>query len=224
MKKVIIEYLGQISYQDALDHQTKRFDELIANKNTLETQDRYHYLLVCEHPPVITLGRNGDKANLLLNTQQLEDAGVEFYNTSRGGDITFHGLGQVVIYPIFDLNVIFTDIHKFLRYLEEAVIQTLAEYGLEATRSKGETGVWFDTDLFPRKICAMGVKASRWITMHGLALNVNTDLSYFDMIVPCGIQNKRVTSLQQELKREIPLEEVQKKLTTYILELFDLHE
>lgn len=222
MKTVIVENLGRISYEEALAHQNKRFNELLENKNRLKEADRYHYLILCEHYPVITLGRNGDQNNLLLNAQQLNQEGVEFYHTTRGGDITFHGLGQLVIYPIFDLNVIFTDIHKFLRYLEEATIQVLAEYGLDATRSKGETGVWFDTDTNPRKICAMGVKASRWITMHGLALNVNTELKYFDMIVPCGIQNKAVTSLNNELHRTIPLDEVSQKLTDSIIRLFEL--
>jgi lipoyl(octanoyl) transferase len=160
--------------------------------------------------------------HLLVDKDALAEKGIEFYQTNRGGDITFHGPGQLVVYPIFDLDNFFTDIHKYLRFLEEAVIETLKEYGLNGSRSQGETGVWLEVGTpFARKICAMGVRASRWVTMHGLAFNINTDLSYFDHIVPCGIQGKGVTSLSKELGREISLEEVKEKLKTHLGRLFE---
>jgi lipoyl(octanoyl) transferase len=160
--------------------------------------------------------------HLLVDKEALAEKGIEFYQTNRGGDITFHGPGQLVVYPIFDLDNFFTDIHKYLRFLEEAVIETLKEYGLNGSRSQGETGVWLEVGTpFARKICAMGVRASRWVTMHGLAFNINTDLSYFDHIVPCGIQGKGVTSLSKELGREIGLEEVKEKLKTHLGRLFE---
>jgi lipoyl(octanoyl) transferase len=160
--------------------------------------------------------------HLLVDKEALAEKGIEFYQTNRGGDITFHGPGQLVVYPIFDLDNFFTDIHKYLRFLEEAVIETLKEYGLNGSRSQGETGVWLEVGTpFARKICAMGVRASRWVTMHGLAFNINTDLSYFDHIVPCGIQGKGVTSLSKELGREISLEEVKEKLKTHLGRLFE---
>lgn len=172
--------------------------------------------------PCDYLGKRGLPKHLLLNEQELTDKGIEFFTTNRGGDITFHGPGQLVGYPILDLENFFTDIHKYLRLLEEAIILTLKEYGLSAERSEGETGVWLDVGTpFARKICAMGVKASRWVTMHGFALNVNTDLAYFDYIIPCGIQGKAVTSLAAELKKEISLNEVKAKFLTHFSTLFE---
>ena len=179
-------------------------------------------MLFVEHKPVYTLGKSGDIQHLLLDQKGLKEKEIEFYKTNRGGDITFHGLGQIVGYPILDLDNFFTDIHKYLRFLEEVIIKTLAEYGLTATRSKGETGVWLDAETpFARKICALGVRASRWVTMHGFALNVNTDLTYFEHIVPCGIKGKGVTSLKVELGKEICLNEVKEKLVKHFLDLFE---
>ena len=190
----------------------------IRDSTQIPTQN---YLLWVEHTPVITLGKSGKIKNLLLGEKQLKEKGIEYYPTNRGGDITFHGPGQIVGYPIMDLDNFFTDIHKYLRYLEEAILLTLEEYGLNGARSIGETGVWLDVGTpFARKICAMGVKASRWVTMHGFALNVNTNLSYFDYIVPCGIEGKAVTSLAKELGREIPFKEVKDKLKVHFANLF----
>ena len=184
-----------------------------ANRTTTDNKPTPNYLLFVEHPPVYTLGKNGNFANLLVNEQQLKQKGIAFYKTNRGGDITFHGPGQIVGYPIFDLDNFFTDIHKYLRLLEQVVIDTLAHYGLQGARSEGETGVWLDVNTpFARKICAMGVRASRWVTMHGLALNVNTDLSYFQHIVPCGIVGKGVTSMQKELNQDLDLKSVKQIL------------
>ena len=182
-----------------------------------------NYLLFVEHPPVYTLGKSGKSENVLLNEGERKERGIEFFHTNRGGDITFHGPGQIVGYPIIDLENFFTDIGRYLRSLEEVIILTLREYGIEAGRSKGETGVWLDPDRvgFERKICAMGVRCSRWITMHGFALNVNTDLSYFGGIVPCGIQNKQVTSIAKELGSEVAMEEVKRKLVRNFGIVFD---
>ena len=185
--------MGIKSYEETLSIQEKFFNDTIeTKKNNRKSESNTltdNYLLFVEHHPVITLGKNGKKDNLLLNNNELLDKGIEFYHTNRGGDITFHGIGQIIGYPIFDLDNFFTDIHKYLRFLEEVIILTLAEYGLSADRSQGETGVWLDVGKpNARKICAMGVKASRWVTMHGFALNVNTDLSFFDYIIPCGIK------------------------------------
>ena len=180
-----------------------------------------HFLFV-EHPHVYTLGKSGDMENLLVDEPVLAEKRAKFYRTNRGGDITYHGPGQIVGYPILDLDNFFTDIHKYLRLLEETVILTLAEYGLKGERSKGETGVWLDVGTpFARKICAMGVRASRWVTMHGFALNVNTDLGYFDLMIPCGIKGKAVTSLNMELgQKELPIGEVKQKLLKHFAELF----
>lgn len=181
-----------------------------------------NHILFVEHPHVYTLGKSGDMANLLVSEKQLVARGAKFYKINRGGDITYHGPGQIVGYPILDLDNFFTDIHKYLRLLEEMVILTLAEYGLKAERSEGETGVWLDVGTpFARKICAMGVRASRWVTMHGFALNVNVDLGYFDLMVPCGIKDKAVTSLNIELgRKEISMGEVKQKLLKHFAELF----
>ena len=180
-------------------------------------------MIFCEHPHVYTLGKSGDEKNLLVNEDYLRTRGATFHKINRGGDITYHGPGQIVGYPIIDLDNFFTDIHKYLRFLEEAVILTLREYGLESERSNGETGVWFDVGTSKaRKICALGVKSSRWVTMHGFAFNVNSDLSYFGNIIPCGITDKNVTSLQNELGREINMNEVRNKLKAHLVELFEM--
>lgn len=224
-RTITLQDLGVHPYKDTWDQQEALLSNAVEIKKKnrdaeVPTMTENHFLFV-EHPPVITLGKSGLPKHLLLNESELQEKGIHFYKTNRGGDITFHGPGQVVGYPILDLENFFTDIHKYLRLLEEMVILTLAEYGLEATRSAGETGVWLDVGTpFARKICAMGVKASRWVTMHGFALNVNTDLRYFDYIVPCGIQGKAVTSLERELKRSVPMTEVKNKLLAHFLHLF----
>lgn len=226
-KKVQIQDLGRKGYQEAWDYQVDLFDEIVASKMQNRNNNTEHptdnYLLFVEHPHVYTLGKSGDLSNLLLNEKQLAAKGATFYKSNRGGDITYHGPGQIVGYPIFDLENFFTDIHKYLRYLEEAIILTLKEYGLNAERSKGETGVWFDTETpFARKICALGVRCSRWVSMHGFALNVNVDLGYFDHIIPCGIKGKAVTSMEAELGRKIPETEVKQKITKHLAQLFEL--
>ena len=225
-KTIKIIDLGHKSYSESLEVQENYFNGTISlkrsNRKTDNPQPTHNYLLWVEHPPVFTLGKSGKMEHLLVDKEALVEKGIEFYQTNRGGDITFHGPGQLVVYPIFDLDNFFTDIHKYLRFLEEAVIETLKEYGLNGSRSQGETGVWLEVGTpFARKICAMGVRASRWVTMHGLAFNINTDLSYFDHIVPCGIQGKGVTSLSKELGREISLEEVKEKLKTHLGRLFE---
>ncbi|MDG2108813.1 MAG: lipoyl(octanoyl) transferase LipB [Flavobacteriaceae bacterium] len=225
-KTVKIIDLGQKSYSESLKIQEGYFNAIIELKRLNRKKETSiptdNYLLWVEHPPVFTLGKSGKMEHLLLNQQTLVNKGIEFYKTNRGGDITFHGPGQLVVYPILDLDNFFTDIHKYLRYLEEAVISTLKEYGLETKRSPGETGVWVDVGTpFARKICAMGVRASRWVTMHGLALNLNIDLGYFDHIVPCGIKGKGVTSLAKELGKEIDVELVKQKLKIHLGNLFD---
>ena len=225
-KTIKIIDLGHKSYSESLEVQENYFNRTItlkrSNRKTDNPQPTHNYLLWVDHPPVFTLGKSGKMEHLLVDKEALAEKGIEFYQTNRGGDITFHGPGQLVVYPIFDLDNFFTDIHKYLRFLEEAVIETLKEYGLNGSRSQGETGVWLEVGTpFARKICAMGVRASRWVTMHGLAFNINTDLSYFDHIVPCGIQGKGVTSLSKELGREIGLEEVKEKLKTHLGRLFD---
>ncbi len=226
-KKVVVQDLGFQDFKKTWDYQETLFQEIVDLKiknrrqgNKLETPN--HFLFV-EHPHVYTLGKSGDEENLLVDEVQLKEIGAKFYKINRGGDITYHGPGQVVGYPILDLDNFFTDIHKYLRFLEEIVILTLAEYGLQGQRSQGETGVWLDVGTpFARKICAMGVRASRWVTMHGFALNVNTDLGYFDHMIPCGIKDKAVTSLNVELgKREIDMNEVMQKLLVHFETLFE---
>ncbi len=203
-KKIEVQELGLKDYKETWDYQEQLFKEIldlkVKNRREDTNLETPNYLLSVEHPHVYTLGKSGDISNLLINEKQLEEKGATFYKINRGGDITYHGPGQMVIYPILDLDNFFTDIHKYLRLLEEAVILVLKEYSINAERSDGETGVWLDVGTpFARKICAMGVRASRWVTMHGLALNVNADLGYFDNIVPCGIKEKAVTSLNVEL-------------------------
>ena len=226
MQKIFLRDLGQKAYQETWDFQTALLQETVKIKfdnrnNGTQNPTENHFLFV-EHPPVYTLGKSGDMSNLLLNEKQLEDKGITFYKINRGGDITFHGPGQIVGYPILDLENFFTDIHKYLRLLEEVIILTIAEYGLKGTRSIGETGVWLDMGTpFARKICALGVRASRWVTMHGFALNVNTNLGYFDHIIPCGIRGKAVTSLHAELGKEIPVNEVKEKIKKHFCDLFE---
>jgi len=226
-KTIQVQDLGFKDYKQTWDFQEKLFQNIIQIKgqnrregHNLETPN---HLLFVSHPHVYTLGKSGDISNLLLSEKQLNDRGASFYKINRGGDITYHGPGQVVGYPILDLDNFFTDIHKYLRLLEETIILTLADYGIKATRSKGETGVWLDVGTpFARKICAMGVRASRWVTMHGFALNVNTDLGYFDHIIPCGIRGKAVTSMRVELvEQQLDEVEVKTKLLKHFLELFE---
>lgn len=225
-KKVVVQDLGFKAYQETWDYQTELLQETVKTKfdnrqNGTNLTTKNHFLFV-EHPHVYTLGKSGDLSNLLLNEDQLKEKGIQFFKINRGGDITYHGPEQIVGYPILDLENFFTDIHKYLRLLEETIILTLEEYGLKATRSDGETGVWLDVGTpFARKICAMGVRASRWVTMHGFALNVNTNLGYFDHIIPCGIRGKAVTSLQLELNRVVPLEEVKEKIKKHFCTLFE---
>lgn len=231
MNKLIqVQDLGLKDYKETWDFQEELFQNIVQAKvqNRRENINKptpNHFLFVC-HPHVYTLGKSGDLSNLLLKEQQLQDKGASFYKINRGGDITYHGPGQIVGYPILDLDNFFTDIHKYLRLLEEVIILTLSDYGLKATRSKGETGVWLDVDTpFARKICAMGVRASRWVTMHGFALNVNTDLGYFDHIIPCGIRGKAVTALNVELgQKQIDEAEVKQKLLKYFLILFEAQQ
>lgn len=232
MEQVIFKDLGVADYQRVWDYQQRLLQELVQRKlrnRSLQPADsaweeRHHYLLFCAHTPVYTLGKSGSESHLLLNQEGLQKEGVQFYKINRGGDITFHGPGQIVGYPIFDLDGFFTDVHKYVRFLEEAIIRTLTDYGLEGQRVEGYTGVWLaGTDQLPkRKICAIGVHLSRWVTMHGFALNVNTELSYFRHIVPCGIQetDKDVTSMQAELGRTLDKKEVQERLKGHFQDLF----
>ena len=228
MPKVVFQDLGLIDYKEAWDYQEKRFNEIIDVKKNNRKENRQDptlsYLLFCEHPHVYTLGKSGDENNLLVNENYLKSRGATFYKINRGGDITYHGPGQIVGYPILDLDNFFTDIHKYLRYLEEAVILTLADYGIKSTRSDGETGVWLGVGTNNvRKICALGVRSSRWVTMHGFAFNINCDLSYFGNIVPCGIADKSVTSMQKELGDEVDIHEVKFNLKSHLKDLFDFH-
>lgn len=225
MEKQQVKYqdLGIIDYKSAWDYQEHLVKENIELKRSADPHATINHLLFCEHPPVYTLGKNGKIDNVLLSEAEMEDKEIEFFRTNRGGDITFHGLQQVVGYPIIDLEKFYTDIGRYLRELEEAIILTIAEYGLRGERSKGETGVWIDAELKgkERKICAMGIRCSRWITMHGFALNVNTDLSYFNNIIPCGIQNKQVTSIEKELGNKVNFEEVKEKLMKNFEKVFN---
>ncbi|MFL2581887.1 MAG: lipoyl(octanoyl) transferase LipB [Flavobacteriales bacterium] len=226
-KKVKLINKGLIQYKECWDFQAAIFDEIIQHKIAIrkgEANNSYtqNFLIFCEHPHVYTLGKTGEKDNLLIDASDLKSKGASYYHINRGGDVTYHGPGQIVGYPILDLDNFFTDINKYLRFLEEAVILTLRDYGIESGRVKGATGVWIEggNPLKARKICAIGVKLSRWVTMHGFALNVNTNLDYFDNIVPCGIANKAVTSLQKELGESQDISEVQRKVAFHLQNLF----
>jgi lipoyl(octanoyl) transferase len=228
-KKIQVMDLGLVDYQSAWDTQeallAKNVAIKIENRNQPDLNQKYteNHLLFCEHPHVYTLGKSGKETNLLLNSTELEAANAQYFKTNRGGDITYHGPGQLVGYPILDLENFFTDIHQYMRYLEEAIIKTCDYFGVKAGRIAGLTGVWLDFNggQNPRKICAMGVKTSRWITMHGFALNVNTDLRYFNNIVPCGIDDKAVTSLKLEIGSIVNMNEVKSVLFGYLSELFE---
>lgn len=229
MRTVKFEDLGTKDYKETWDYQELLFDEIVRTKSNnrklleedrIPTEDK---LLFVHHPHVYTLGKSGKVEHLLISEEKMKEEGIDWYKINRGGDITYHGPGQLVGYPIFDLDEHFTDIHKYLRYLEEAIIRTMSEYGLEGTRSEGETGVWLDVGTpKARKICAMGVRASRWVTMHGFAFNVNVDLKYFDYIVPCGITDKAVTSLHLELGYEPDMDEVKEKVKKHLSDLFTI--
>ncbi len=229
-KKVKFINLGDIDYKEAWDYQTKLFEAIVQSKianRKLPTADQTitdNFLIFCEHPHVYTLGKSGSEENLLIDDNGLQAKQATYYKINRGGDITYHGPGQIVGYPILDLDNFFTDIHKYLRLLEEAIILTLKEYGIASGRIDGLTGVWLDhvEQKNPRKICALGVKSSRWVTMHGFAFNVNTQLDYFGNIVPCGIDDKAVTSLEKELGKKQDLEEVTNKVKTHIAQLFEM--
>lgn len=227
-KQIIVKDLGHKDYKETWDYQESLFEEIVElkRKNRAENTDlpTPNYFLFVEHPHVYTLGKSGHIENLLIDEAALAKKGASFYKINRGGDITYHGPGQIVGYPIIDLENFFTDIHKYLRSLEEVIIRTLADYGIKGERSEGETGVWLDVGTpFARKICAMGVRASRWVTMHGFALNVNTDLGYFDNIIPCGIRGKAVTSLNVELSKEkVDTEEVKRYILKHFEEIFEV--
>lgn len=228
-KKVVFQELGNIDYKEAWDYQEKLFNKVIDIKlgNRDLPKDKQietpNYLLFCEHPHVYTLGKSGDEKNLLLNEEGLKQENATYYKINRGGDITYHGPGQLVGYPILDLDNFFTDIHKYLRYIEEAIIRTLKDYNIEAGRIEGLTGVWLDhlKKENPRKICAIGVKTSRWVTMHGFAFNINADLAYFNNIVPCGISDKSVTSLDKELGVQMDFNRVSDQVKNHLAEIFE---
>ena len=228
-RNILLKDLSVKDYKETWDYQTELLQEIVdvkidnrRNENKYPTKN--HFLFV-EHPHVYTLGKSGDLSNLLLNERQLAEKEATFYKINRGGDITYHGPGQIVGYPILDLENFFTDIHKYLRFLEEAIILTIAEYGIKAERSEGETGVWLDVGTpFARKICAMGIRSSRWVTMHGFALNANVNLGYFDNIIPCGIKGKAVTSMEAELNRKVDIEEVKTKILKHFKVLFEVEE
>lgn len=237
-QQVLFQDLGLLDYQAAWDLQEKLLQENVSRKSFVYSLEpgafkdpapgsrllTQHHLLFVEHPPVYTLGKSGNKANVLLGDDELKEKNIQFFNTNRGGDITFHGNDQIVGYPILDLEKFYTDIGKYLRNLEEVIIQTLAEYGIIGDRSIGETGVWIEPGVAgkERKICAIGVRCSRWITMHGFAFNVNTDLSYFNYIIPCGINNKQVTSLEKELGRKLDMQEVKEKVKNNFAKIFEV--
>ncbi len=243
---VIYRDLGKMDYKQAWDYQEKLLQENTRIKSLINSRESLvgvensglndsdltphtshlttqHYLLFVEHPPVYTLGKSGNIENVLMSEKELEENGIQFFRTNRGGDITFHGDQQIVGYPILDLEKFYTDIGKYLRNLEEVIILTLADYGLKGARSAGETGVWIDPNIpgKERKICAMGVRTSRWITMHGFAFNINTDLSFFNNIIPCGIQNKQVTSLEKELGKKIDFQEAKERVKRNFEIVFD---
>ncbi len=226
MPDVIFKQLGLIDYKEAWDFQEELFQKTIDEKIKIRNGEldiiTQNHLLFCQHPHVFTLGKSGSIDHLLLNEEQLHSNNANFYKINRGGDITYHGPGQLVAYPIFDLDHFFSDIHKYLRYLEQAVIDTLAEYGIVGERVDGLTGVWIEGNSSKaRKICALGVKSSRWVTMHGIGFNINSDLSYFSHIIPCGIEDKAVTSMQRELGFELDINEVSEVLKEKLAIQFD---
>lgn len=229
-REVKVLDLGLIDYQEAWDYQTKIFNSTLGIKKANRERSpsgqlpTENFLLFCEHQHVFTLGKSGDEKNLLISTEKLHTIDATYVHTNRGGDITYHGPGQIVVYPILDLENFFTDIHKYMRFLEESVIQTLAEFGISSGRIPGLTGVWLDPeeDVKARKICALGVKTSRWVTMHGLAFNVNSDLNYFKHIVPCGIDNKSVTSLHVELGKQTDISKVKEILKQKLISSFEM--
>jgi lipoyl(octanoyl) transferase len=226
-KNVLLRDLKIKDYKETWDYQSALLQGIVAVKvanrrENLGKQTENHFLFV-EHPHVYTLGKSGDLSNLLLTEKQLDEKGATFYKINRGGDITYHGPGQIVGYPILDLENFFTDIHKYLRLLEESIILTIAEYGLKGERSAGETGVWLDVGTpFARKICALGIRSSRWVTMHGFALNVNTNLGYFDHIIPCGIRGKAVASMEAELGKKLDIEAIKEKILKHFKDLFEV--
>lgn len=225
-KSVIVRDLGLIDYKEAWDYQESIFKKIIdlkiENRNAGTSLVTENYVLFCEHPHVYTLGKSGDESHLLLNAEKLTEHKATYYKINRGGDITYHGPGQLVVYPILDLDNFFTDIHKYMRFLEETVIQTLKHYGIRGERFEGFTGVWLEPNTpHARKICALGVKSSRWVTMHGIGFNVNSDLTYFNHIVPCGINDKAVTSVQQEIGSEVNMEEIKSLLLKEMAQLFN---
>ncbi|MCX6314619.1 MAG: lipoyl(octanoyl) transferase LipB [Sphingobacteriales bacterium] len=238
-RTVIFKDLGLIEYKDAWDYQESLLQENVRIKSLMRQSqqqaeqlpgapslmlDTVNHFLFCEHPPVYTLGKSGNKEHVLLSDEELKEHDIQFYNTNRGGDITFHGLQQIVGYPILDLEKFSTDIGKYLRNLEEIIILTIAEFGIKGERSAGETGVWIEPGIIgkERKICAIGVRCSRWITMHGFALNVNTNLDYFNHIIPCGIQNKQVTSIKKELGEAVDYDLVKEKIKKHFSSVFDV--
>jgi len=248
-QQVIFRDLGKMDYKEAWEYQERLLQDNVQRKSEVSSRESVasnprsgvysdnselitqnsepatqHYLLFVEHPPVYTLGKSGNMENVLLGEKELEERGIQFFKTNRGGDITFHGDQQIVGYPVLDLEKFYTDIGKYLRNLEEVIILTLSNYGLKGARSAGETGVWLDPDIpgRERKICAIGVRTSRWITMHGFAFNVNTDLSYFNNIIPCGIQNKQVTSLEKELGRKVDFKEAKEVVKRNFEKVFDV--
>lgn len=227
--EVELEDLGLIDYKQCWDYQTKLFDASVALKikNRKFPEDRVptkNHLIFCEHPHVYTLGKSGDLKNLLIDGPKRKEKNISFYKINRGGDITYHGPGQLVVYPILDLDYFFSDIHKYLRLLEESVILTLADYGITGQRLEGFTGVWVDAEKgTPRKICAIGVKCSRWVTMHGIGFNINSNLDYFKHIIPCGIEDKSVTSLQRETNKEIDMEELKLRFKKKFKILFGIN-
>jgi lipoyl(octanoyl) transferase len=227
-KRVLCKDLGLVDYKTCWDYQEELQQKIVAQKSNnrslpeTEQQATNNYLLFVEHPHVYTLGKSGDENNLLISDTFLKSINATYYKINRGGDITYHGPGQLVVYPVLDLENFFTDIHKYLRLLEETVIKILSGYNIIAGRSNGETGVWLDTETpKARKICAIGVHCSRWVTKHGLAFNINNDMSYFQHIVPCGITDKAVTSLEKELGRKVDMEEVKQKLKKHFAEIFE---
>lgn len=223
-EQIIFQDLGKMPYQAAWDYQEKLLQENVKKKSAVGGQQlTVNHLLFVEHPPVYTLGKSGNKDNVLMSDDELQANNIEFFHTNRGGDITFHGPEQIVGYPILDLEKFYTDIGKYLRNIEEVIILTMAEYGIKGVRSSGETGVWIEPGVpgKERKICAIGVRCSRWITMHGFAFNVNTDLSYFNNIIPCGIVNKQVTSMQKELGHSLDMREVKEKVKSNFERVFE---